>query len=184
MGFKDLCVKLGSLFVKKKVRISDIDKKNITTTVDNIMNKGTLVTSETGSVNISLTRKPPEETDKLEKLAGMYVPDTERKEFLGFVIEKITSKEDVYIRNAFLDLADFEWNENSIRQNVSTWPLVMNHFLMLGQSMPSETSVAVIRGKLQIAPDEADFLAKKQIIFKKWKDELCGRARRAKERLK
>ncbi|MGC9310198.1 MAG: hypothetical protein ACP5E4_00570 [Candidatus Aenigmatarchaeota archaeon] len=188
MGLKDLCMKLGSVFVKKKVSVSTEDKKKVSETADYIVNNGALVSYGGGPVKVTLMKKRADEyermeDEKLERMAGISEADPEIRLFLDFVIEAVKSDNEQFLRYSFLELSDPDWNENSIRQNISTWGSVIGDFQKLGQAAPAQTNPSVIAAVLKVPADEAQFLSKKQAIFIKWKSELKSKAQRRKGKL-
>lgn len=180
MGFGSFLEKIGSVFTRGKSGLSADDKIRIKGSVEAILNYGELVPSGGGAMAIVINRDQTEETDKLEKLAGAKNANPAKAQLIDFLLKMFDSKNEPFLRNTFLDFADFEWTEGSIRQSVSTWPPVINDFMRLGQLMPDETNPGAILKKLETSKEEADFLAKKQAIYLKWKDELKGFAKKRK----
>lgn len=176
-------MKIGSIFVSKKITLSKDDLRNIKATAEHIADHGALITGRGGSTNITLNKPPPEEVDRLEKLAGMAESSPEKKIFLNFLIDSVNSNNDSFLREAFLDFADPEWNDLSVRQNVSNWGSVLKDFTDLGQIAPGEKNPKIIARRLNIKPEEAEFLSIKQAIFGKWKLELKAAAKKRKAML-
>lgn len=183
MGLNEICLKIGSKIVPKKIKLTDEDKRNISKSAENIAEYGSLMTSANGNPNIVISNSRPEEVDRLEKLAGITEANPEIKLFLDFLINTVDSKNEMFLRNLFLEFADFEWNENSVRQNISNWATVLDDFLKLGELMPGQKNPKVISSRLKIDKQEAEFLAVKQVVFKKWKGELKSKANKRKGRL-
>ena len=178
MGFGSFLEKIGSMFMPGKAKISNEDKIKVKSSVETILNYGELTSSGGGVMAIVINRDRSAESDKLEKMVGVKDTNPEKAQLLDFILKMIASKSDQPLRNTFLDLADFEWTENSVRHSVSTWPSVINDFMSLGQLMPGETNTVIISKKLNISKEEAEFLSVKQAVYKRWKDELRDKTKK------
>jgi hypothetical protein len=118
------------------------------------------------------------ETEKLERMESSFQTSPEKTQFMEYLIELLKSNNETSLRNIFLDFSDIDWGETSIKQNISTWPNVINDFLLLGTTMPNETNTGKILKKLAVTKEEVEFLSKKQNVYKRWKDALWSGAKK------
>jgi hypothetical protein len=177
MGIAGILEKIGSIFTRKKIGPDDEGLK-IAHSVQHLLSKGVLNIVDEKVMGINMQESNPLENEKLERIASSFDLSPEKRQFLEFILTSINTNNEQFLRNLFLDAADNEWSEKSIKQMISTWPSVINDFANMGSVMPKETKAAVIMKKFEITKEEAAFLSKKQEVYRRWKDALRDGAKK------
>jgi hypothetical protein len=177
MGLTSILEKIGSIFTRKKIG-PDEDGLKITHSVQQLLGNGILNIVDGKVMGINMQSSNPLENEKLEKMASSFELSPEKRQFLEFILAAINTNNEQFLRNLFLDSADSEWGDKSVKQVIGNWPSVINDFTTMGSIMPKETNSAVIMKKLEITKEEAAVLSKKQEIYKKWRDALRDGAKK------
>jgi len=177
MGLTGILEKIGSVFTRKKIG-PDEDGTRIAHSVGQLLANGVLNIVDGVAMGVSIQQSNPLENEKLERMASSFELSQEKKQLLEFILSLASTNNEQFLRNIFLETADLDWDEKSVKQMISTWPSVINDFANLGSVMPKETNAGVIMKKLEITKEEAAFLSNKQAVYRKWKDALLDSAKK------